>query len=214
MWLRAVFGEITRRLAISLARQAPRQEAQNVHLAGCQPRRPLATSRHPVPGGTEYGLHRVTVEPPRLDLGAQLGRGLLRRQSIPVRTGLAHRLIRVDRTQDPRRYRDRPARQAPGVARTVETLSVLRPRSPQAEPAQRTGAASARSDTGASAPVSHSPAPERSALVPDGVGDPEPADTVDQPGAAERPHLVSRHAELRTRRQPARSETARAWPSV
>ncbi len=125
MWLRAVFGEITRRVEISLLDSPRRQQAEHLHLAGRQPRRSVPASADAVPGRHERGVDGIRVESPGSDLGPQLGGGGAGRQRRPVRARLAHRLVGIDGAQDTRRPGDRRAGQAARIARAVEAFPVL-----------------------------------------------------------------------------------------
>ena len=113
-----------------------------------------------------------------------------------MRARLAHRLIRVGGAQDPRRQRDRGAGQPARVARSRRAARGAAPRSRRAARAPRTGWSMRSVRYGCMRTRSHSPAAERSALVPDRVRDAEPAEVVDQPGAPERARLGRRQPEL------------------
>ena len=103
MWLRAVFGEITSRAAISLL-DSPRATSRSTSISrAVSPAGPSAAAPDAVPGGGEHGLDRVGVQPPGLDLGAQLGGRVLGRERRPMRARLAHRLVGVGGAEDPGR---------------------------------------------------------------------------------------------------------------
>ena len=147
-------------------------------------------------GGAEHGLDRLRVEPARLHVGAQLARGLLGRARWAVGARLAHRLVGVGGGEDPRRARDRRAGEPARIAGAVEPLAVGD--RDRGERRERVGLVEhpfgqVRVDAHA-LPLAGA---ERAGLVPDRVGDAEPAEVVDEPRAPQRPHLGLRQPETR-----------------
>ena len=124
MWLRAVFGEIPRRSPIARL-DSPRASrrrtcsSRGVRPAGSSGR---ASTRWPAASSTAFD--GLAVKPPGSRLVAQLARGALGVEAIPVRPGLAHRLINVRRRQQAACGVDPAGTEPPGVARTVEALLV------------------------------------------------------------------------------------------
>ena len=152
MWLPAVFGEMTSRCGDLLVRKAPREEPQDLDLARRQPRRARrggVATRWPAAPSTASTASRV--EPSRSALGPQLCGRVVGGARGAVRPRLAHRLVRVGRAEDACRREIAGAREPTRIARSRRAARGAARRPRRAARARRTGAASARSGTGASA---------------------------------------------------------------
>ena len=126
MWLPAVLGEITSRSAISLF-DSPRASSLRTSTSrGGQARRSFAAPRHAVAGGAEHRLDGFGVEATGLDIGPQLGGGLVGRARAAGRDA-----ARASPGRRRRRRGSAPGGEIAGageparVARSVEALAVL-----------------------------------------------------------------------------------------
>ena len=142
----------------------------------------------------------------------QLARPPRRRErAVAVRPRLAHRLVGVGGAEQPGRRRDRVPGSAARVARAVQALAVLH--RDRAERRQRVGLL--QHPLGEVRVHAH-PLPlagaERPALVPDRVGDAEPAEVVHEAGPAQRARPRRRRARAVAPAAAARSATAAGVP--
>ena len=148
--------------------------------------------------GAEHGVGGLGVETAGPDLGAQLGRRVLRRELGPVRPRLAHRLVGIGRGQDARRLRDGAARVALRIAGAVEPLAVLR-RDRAERREQLRGAQHPLREVRVQPDALTLAGAQRAALVPDGVGHAEAAEVVDEPCTAQRADVGFRQSVDRSR---------------
>ena len=201
-------------LSDPLVGQAPREQPEDLDLARRQARRALAAPRDAVSGGAEHGLDGFGVVAARLDVGTQLGGGLLGGALRAVGTGLAHRLVGVRGGKDARLAGDPGTGEPARVAGAVEALPVL-----HGDPGhrrQRLGLAQhAIGQIGLKADALPLACAERSGLVQDGVRDPEPPEAMHETGAAQESHVGARPVRpscpplRRARTPPARAQEVR-----
>ena len=172
-----------------LVRVAVREQPEHVDLPRREAGRPTTAARDAMAGRSQHRLDRVGVQPSGSDLRPQLGRGRVRRQRRPVRTRLAHRLIRVGCTEDPPSGRDRRAGEPGRVAGAVEPLAQLHD-----DLSQRRERFRLPQHALGQVRVQPHPLPlarsERPGLVPDRVRDAEPSEAVDEPGAPQRRSML------------------------
>lgn len=136
-------------------------------------------------GGPKDRIDGVTVEAPGTHLRAKLGRGLVGSQRRSVRARLAHRVVDVRGRQDPVSRRQGGRGQTTGISRTVKSLVVTR-RDLAAGCERRDPGQHLVGEVGMLMRAFAFDIAERTRLVPDRVGDPEPTEIVQQPRAAQR----------------------------
>jgi hypothetical protein len=148
-----------------------------------------------VAGGREHRLDGLAIQSTSADLGAKLNGSLLGRERRAMGARLPHRLVRVGGAEQPRRTRDRRAREAARIAGTVKALAVLdgsrgewrkRLRLPKHPLGQVRLKADALRLAGT----------EPSTLVEDRVGDTQAAEAVHESRTPQRAHLVRRQPVL------------------
>src|SRR5207253_8859543 len=92
-----------------LVGQPAREQDEDLDLPRGKTGWPFASARDAVAGGAQNRVDRFCVEPPLLDVTAQLGGRLLGRAFGSMGTRLAHRLVGLGGGEDPSRARDRGA---------------------------------------------------------------------------------------------------------
>ncbi len=193
MWVPAVLGEMTSRAATSLF-EAHGDQAEDLDLPASQSGGTADAARRPVAGDTQDGFHRLAVEPSGANVVTKLGRGFVVRAGPAVWSRLEHRLVHVGGGENPCGTGDGRARQAAGIAGTVEVFAYLHRDLPERGERGRTpqhplGQVRVQPDA---LPLR---CRQRAGLVPDRVRHPEVAEARHQRGAPHGGDLVVRRAE-------------------
>ena len=213
-WLAAVFGETTRRRAICLF-EWPRASSRRTSTS-----RAVSPAGHGATGGRavtrrrQHGVGRVPVQAAGADLGRAGRRAACTGSSgRPVRPRFGHRVIDVRGREQPVGRRERGRGQPARVAGPVEPFVVSGRRSPGWPPSAAISASIRSVRYGCSRTRSRLGLGQRAGLVPDRVGDAEPAEVVEQspPGAASRRRPSDSPADPGG--LAARLATPREWPA-
>ena len=173
-----------------LVREPAREQPQDLDLARGQARGAFAPARDAVPGRAEHGLDGVGVEAAGLHLRAQLGRRVLggqrRRGEGGARASPGRRRRRRGSARRARWRRRRARAGSPSRRARSRCCTAIAPSG-----AERLGLVQhAIGQVGMQAHALPLAGAERAALVPDRVRDPETAEVVHEPGAAQRRRLV------------------------